>query len=77
MVLALASLAPSAVAQDLATCNGEGLRRFLGKSVKAMQRVRKDNVRYVCAGCPITMDFSAERLTVIHARGRVTKMSCN
>lgn len=76
--LLTAALTPAA-AQDLSSCKGNELKRFIGKPVKEMQQVRKDKVRYVCEGCPITMDFSPERLTVIYSEktGLVVRMSCN
>jgi len=74
----LLSASPLA-AQDLSTCGAEGFERYIGKPVKALKRVRKTNVRYVCSICPATMDFSAERLTVVYDRssGRITELGCN
>ena len=77
--MAFLALSAPGFGQDLSSCNGNALRRFIGKPVKEMQRVRKDKVRYVCEGCPMTMDFSPERLTVIYSEktGLVKEMGCN
>ncbi|WP_144259512.1 I78 family peptidase inhibitor [Methylocystis sp. ATCC 49242] len=71
--------AAPAAALDLSTCEAEGLERFIGKPVKELQRIRTIDVRYVCSTCPATMDFSAQRLTVVYDRstGRITELSCN
>ena len=83
-VLALAATAfvttsAAGLGQDLSTCGGETMRRFIGKPVKEMQRSRKEKVRYVCEGCAMTMDFNPERLTVVYSdkTGLVNKMGCN
>ncbi|MDE2578276.1 MAG: hypothetical protein KGL46_05680 [Hyphomicrobiales bacterium] len=72
-------LASPVAAGDLSSCHAERLAGYVGKSVKALQAVRTQNVRYVCEACAMTMDFSPQRLTVIYARksGRVKQMRCN
>ncbi len=72
-------VASPARGQDLATCKAEELAWSIGKPVKTLQRLRTRQVRYVCSTCAATMDYSAERLTVVYDRstGRVKKLSCN
>lgn len=75
------ALAPgfASAAQDLSSCNANALKHFIGKPAKEMQRVRTEKVRYVCEGCPVTMDFSSERLPVVYSEkaGIVKSMGCN
>ena len=63
---------------DLSTCDGEKYSRFVGKPVKAMQKLRKEKVRYVCTNCPMTMDYRLDRLTVTYFRrsGRIRDLRC-
>lgn len=65
-------------AQDLSSCKGSEFKRFIGKPVKAMQKLRTANVRYVCTQCPMTMDYREDRLTVTFFRrsGRIKEMRC-
>jgi hypothetical protein len=67
-----------AAAQDLATCKGNTMKRFLGKPVTNMQKVRKTNVRYVCTKCPMTKDYRINRLTVLFDEKTrlITEMRC-
>lgn len=77
-LLALSFAAPAS-AGALASCGADGLRRYVGKPVASLKRIRRANVRFVCTTCAATMDFSAERLTVVFdaASGRIRKLGCN
>lgn len=65
----LLSPAPSsAFAQtnrDLSSCRASRLHRFIGKPYPLLQSLRPD-ARFVCRGCPMTMDFRADRLIVTY-----------
>ena len=74
--------APPPPAQD-ATCHGEALAGFIGReatpaTLAKLQRASgAKTMRVVQPGMMITMDFSAERVTVHLATGnRIERASC-
>jgi hypothetical protein len=75
---ALILLASPAAGQDLSSCKGNSMKRFVGKPVERMQKVRKNNVRYVCTTCPMTKDYRIDRLTVLFDKTTrlITEMRC-
>jgi hypothetical protein len=60
-------------------CGAQELKRYIGAPVDALKRVRQGDARYVCAGCAMTMDYNAGRLTVIYDRktDRIKRLGCN
>ncbi len=70
----LASAAP-----DLSSCGAKELDRYIGAPVETLKRVRQGDVRYVCAGCAMTMDYNTGRLTVIYdpKTERIKTLGCN
>ncbi len=70
----LASAAP-----DLSSCGAKEFERYIGAPVEALKRVRQGDVRYVCAGCAMTMDYNTGRLTVIYdpKTERIKRLGCN
>ena len=68
-----------AQSRDLARCNATTHAGFVGKPMAELQALRKDKVRFVCQGCPMTMDFRQDRLTVIFDRAsrRILRMDCS
>ncbi len=77
--VALLEASLASAAPDLSSCGAEELERYIGAPVEALKRVRQGDVRYVCEGCPMTMDYNAERLTAIYdpKTERVVRLSCN
>lgn len=69
----------ASAAPDLSSCGAKELERYIGAPVEALKRLRQGDVRYVCAGCAMTMDYSAGRLTVIYdpETERVVRLGCN
>jgi len=76
---AVALLGPASAAPDLSSCGAKEFARYIGAPVEAFKRVRQGDVRYVCAGCPMTMDYNAGRLTVIYdpKTERIKRLDCN
>jgi hypothetical protein len=74
-----ALLGPAGAAPDLSSCGAKEFVRYIGAPVEALKRVRQGDVRYVCAGCAMTMDFRASRLTVVYddKTGRIKRLGCN
>jgi hypothetical protein len=77
LVLLAANFANAA--PDLSSCGAQEFARYISEPVEALKRVRQGDVRYLCAGCAMTMDFRAERLTVVYdpKTGRITRLGCN
>jgi hypothetical protein len=76
---AVALLGPASAAPDLSSCGAKEFARYIGARVEALKRVRRGDVRYVCAGCAMTMDYNAGRLTVIYdpKTERIKRLDCN
>jgi len=53
--------------------------RYIGAPVEALKRVRQGDVRYVRAGCAMTMVYNTGRLTVIYdpKTERIKRLDCN
>jgi hypothetical protein len=70
----------AALAQPAEACGAERWRGFVGRTVGAMQRRLPPGprARYVCRGCPMTMDFRPDRLTITFDREsrRVLALRC-
>ena len=66
-------------APDLSSCGAQEFERYIGAPVEALKRVRQGDVRYVCAGCAMTMDYNTGRLTVIYdpKTERIKRLGCN
>jgi hypothetical protein len=77
--VALLEASLASAAPDLSTCGAKEFARYIGAPVEALKRVRQGDVRYVCAGCPMTMDYNAGRLTVIYdpKTERIKRLDCN
>lgn len=73
------STGPASAAPDLSSCGAKEFERYIGEPVETLERLRQNDVRYVCAGCAMTMDFRANRLTVVYGdkTGRIKKLGCN
>ena len=71
----VAALAQSAA--NLFTCRANTLGGYVGQPYQRLQKIRPD-ARFVCRGCPMTMDYRIDRLTVIyHPRSkRVLSLRC-
>jgi hypothetical protein len=76
---AVALLGPARAAPDLSSCGAKEFARYIGAPVEALKRVRQGDVRYVCAGCAMTMDYNTGRLTVIYdpKTERIKRLGCN
>jgi len=76
---AVALLGPASAAPDLSSCGAKEFARYIGAPGEALKRVCQGAVRYVCAGCPMTMDYNAGRLTVIYdpKTERIKRLDCN
>ncbi|WP_342360302.1 hypothetical protein [Terrarubrum flagellatum] len=68
---------PGGSAADLSTCRAGDLGGYIGLPYKRLQKIRPD-ARFVCDGCPMTMDFRADRLTVTYDRRtrRIKSLRC-
>ena len=77
--VALLEASRASAAPDLSTCGAKEFARYIGAPVEALKRVRQGDVRYVCAGCPMAMDYNAGRLTVIYdpKTERIKRLDCN
>ena len=77
--VALLEASLASAAPDLSTCGAKEFARYIGAPVEALKRVRQGDVRYVCAGCPMAMDYNAGRLTVIYdpKTERIKRLDCN
>ncbi|MDX2273874.1 MAG: I78 family peptidase inhibitor [Hyphomonadaceae bacterium] len=65
----------TARAQEQDTCGIAANQSLIGKTPREFQT--PSNARVVCFGCAMTMDFSAERLTIQLGRdGRVESLRC-
>ena len=55
------------------------LRESVSEGTISKWRVRQGDVRYVCAGCAMTMDYNTGRLTVIYdpKTERIKTLGCN
>ncbi len=69
----------ASAASDLSSCGAKELERYIGAPVETLKRVRQGDVRYVCAGCAMTMDYNTGRLTVIYdpKTERIKTLGCN
>jgi hypothetical protein len=76
---ALFGASPAGAAPDLSSCGAREFKRYIGAPVEALKRIRQDDARYVCAGCAMTMDYRAGRLTVVYDRktDRIVRLGCN
>ena len=79
LAFALLEASLASAGPDLSSCGAKDLARYIGAPVDALKRVRQDEARYVCAGCAMTMDFRASRLTVVYddKTGRIKRLGCN
>jgi hypothetical protein len=77
--IALLEASLASAAPDLSSCGAKEFERYIGAPVEALKRVRQGDVRYVCAGCAMTMDYKSGRLTVIYDRktDRIMRLGCN
>lgn len=77
--VALLEASLASAAPDLSSCGAKEFTRYIGAPVEALKRVRQDDVRYVCAGCAMTMDYNTGRLTVIYdpKTERIKRLGCN
>ncbi len=77
--IALLEASLASAAPDLSSCGAKEFERYIGAPVEALKRVRQGDVRYVCAGCAMTMDYNAGRLTVIYdpKTERIKRLDCN
>jgi hypothetical protein len=77
--LALLEASPASAGPDLSSCGAKEFARYIGGPVEALKRVRQGDVRYVCAGCAMTMDYNTGRLTVIYdpKTERIKRLGCN
>ena len=77
--LMLFGATPTSAAPDLSSCGAKEFARYIGAPVEALKRVRQGDVRYVCAGCAMTMDYNTGRLTVIYdpKTERIKRLGCN
>ncbi len=69
----------ASAAPDLSSCGAQEFERYIGAPVEALKRVRHGDVRFVCAGCAMTMDYYTGRVTVIYApkTRRIKTLGCN
>ena len=76
---AVALLGPASAAPDLSSCGAKEFARYIDAPVEALKRVRQGDVRYVRAGCAMTMDYNTGRLTVIYdlKTERIKRLDCN
>jgi Peptidase inhibitor I78 family len=77
--VALLEASLASAAPDLSSCGAKEFARYIGAPVETLKRVRQGDVRYVCAGCAMTMEFSAGRLTVVYdpKTERIKTLGCN
>ena len=76
---ALFGVGSASAAPDLSSCGAKEFERYIGAPVDGLKRVRQGDVRYVCAGCAMTMDYKSGRLTVVYDRktDRIMRLGCN